>query len=840
MEKRRKKNSASLWGKWNWCCNVVLQAVFSCVIALVVLWSTKRLVTALFPVLQFSTWVFVFGGAVAAGSSIWNTVCSERFQKKWLRHIGNMLLFVILAIVLLRVAYVHADQLEQGLWYVEQLIAEKINHYKEISDVVHDAAGSGTVVVAHGANVLEACGIMFLNLAASAIFLVLQTVSAERKNGIWMALLPVAVVMFGLFVGKGPDFAGLAGTIVCLILLASVSWNKKKKIGMSSLLTGMLVGSLVLSVAVCSVAADWFASKENQVLPVQKKVEQQIAKLFSGASDVQNGKISNQYPVYTGEEVLHVQTDEKPEDTLYLRGTYADTYKNGKWTREKEFTLTADQFSQYEDCQDLDPVMAVADESSRKYLDLLESGSSLIGYGLKETLYDIEYTGLKSDIMYLPYGLETDTLTWEYTAEGDYQFRKPKNMLDTSVIAAGGSAEELWTDVMLSQLYYNSDQTFSRYDAFYNAYNRYVQENYLDVPENMPALEKVVAELHGLYVDTERMLNDPKQGNSARLTICNNVADALKSAYSYRKDIPDSGDADPVEFFLKKKNGGFCVHFASTGVLLLRKLGVPARYVSGYKVDASEFKLDTSQVEKSYECSVPDSDSHAWVEVYLDDYGWVPVEMTPSAEESAQWDKVRNKDNDASQNTATDQTDQEANHQNQQETQPADLSSQEETTGSDAQNNQTSNGGADGSGGDEKGQGTSLSAQIDWKNAAKVFLPIAAAVFVLIFIFLEKKRRAARWRKALKRAERSGRYSKAARMQNLRFYRWLVKHKKLSGKRMRDREYAENLKSLYPEQNWALYLQILQKAVYADVELTEEEYVTLETMIRESIATSQK
>lgn len=229
MEKRRKKNSASLWGKWDWCCNVVLQAVFSCVIALVVLWSTKRLVTALFPVLQFSTWVFVFGGAVAAGSSIWNTVCSERFQKKWLRHIGNMLLFVILAIVLLRVAYVHADQLEQGFWYVEQLIAEKINHYKEISDVVHDAAGSGTVVVAQGANVLEACGIMFLNLAASAVFLVLQTVSAERKNGIWMALLPVAVVIFGLFVGKGPDFAGLAGTIVCLILLASVSWNKKKR-----------------------------------------------------------------------------------------------------------------------------------------------------------------------------------------------------------------------------------------------------------------------------------------------------------------------------------------------------------------------------------------------------------------------------------------------------------------------------------------------------------------------------------------------------------------------------------------------------------------------------------
>ena len=609
---------------------------------------------------------------------------------------------------------------------------------------------------------------------------------------------------------------------------------------MSSLLTGIVAGSLVLSVATCSVAADWFASKENQVLPVQKKVERQIAKLFSGASDVQNGKISNKYPVYTGKEVLYVQTDEKPENTLYLRGTYADTYKNGKWTREKEFMLTADQFSRYEDCQDLDPVLAVADESSRKYLDLLESGSSLVGDGLKETLYGIKYTGLKSDIMYLPYGLETDTLTWEYTAEGDYQFRKPKNMLDTSVRAAGGSAEALWTDAMLSQLYYNSDQTFSRYDAFYDAYNQYVQENYLDVPENMAALEKVAAELRGSCVDAVRLLDDPEQGNDARLTICDNVTDALKSAYSYRNDIPDSGDTDPVEFFLKEQNGGFCVHFASAGVLLLRNLGVPARYVSGYKVDASEFKLDTSQVEKSYECSVPDSDAHAWAEVYLDDYGWVPVEMTPSAEESAQWNEVRDNDNDASQNTATDQTDQEPKDQSQQETQQADLSSQEETTASDTQNSQTSNGGANGSGVGKEGQGTSLRAQIDWKTVAKVFVPIGAAAGALILILLEKKRRAARWRKALERAEKSGRYSKAARMQNRKFYRWLVKHKKLSGQRMKDREYADKLQMLYPEQNWALYLQILQKAVYADVELTEEEYVILKAMIRESIDTLKK
>ena len=115
---------------------------------------------------------------------------------------------MILAIVLLRVAYLHTDQLEQGFLYVEQLMEEKINHYKGISDAVNDAAGGGNVIVAQEAGVLETCGILFLNLAAAAVFMILQTVAAERKRGVWLALLQVSVLIFGLFVGKAPDFTG--------------------------------------------------------------------------------------------------------------------------------------------------------------------------------------------------------------------------------------------------------------------------------------------------------------------------------------------------------------------------------------------------------------------------------------------------------------------------------------------------------------------------------------------------------------------------------------------------------------------------------------------------------
>lgn len=64
------------------------------------------------------------------------------------------------------------------------------------------------------------------------------------------------------------------------------------------------------------------------------------------------------------------------------------------------------------------------------------------------------------------------------------------------------------------------------------------------------------------------------------------------------------------------------MHFASAATLMLRTLGIPARYVSGF----------TAELAAGETVEVPDSAAHAWVEIYLDGYGWYPVEVTPSYE----------------------------------------------------------------------------------------------------------------------------------------------------------------------------------------------------------------
>ena len=810
MEKRIRKDSASQWEKWVWCCEVLWQTIFSCVTVLAILWSCARLIRQLLPELSVSASVFVFVGILSAGSKVWNLVSSHCFQKKWIRHVGNFLILAVIGGWLFRLYLDEAEAFWQGTWYVGNLLAEQMNRYL------------GTAYAVTGG--VKDVAFLFLNLVLKMLFLVLITIAAERRRDVWVTLPPAVAIIYGLCVGMGPDLAGMAVWLVCLILHLSDWWTKDKRIGRESLLAGTLVISLVIAVLTCSVGADWVAAQKEDMLPVQKKLEQKVAQLFAGAADVQNGKITSRYPNYTEEEMLRIHVNEAQTEVLYLRGTYADTYENGKWTREKPFLMKAESFSDYEDCQGLDPLSAVADESSRKYLDCLETGVSLVGYGLPERLYDMEYTGLKSDIVYLPYGPETDTLTGGCTIEGDYQFRKKREMQNIGLIALGGSADALMENIMLSDLYYpNLRQTFSKYDSFYKAYNKYVKENYLDVPDN---LESVRQKADALLKDTGseetlEYLDDPEMGNAARLSMAYSVASMLEQSYAYEKDVPDPDGMDPVEFFLNEGNGGFCIHFASAGVLLLREFGVPARYVSGYKVDASEFVADTEDPDYGYVCSVPDSDAHAWVEIYLDDYGWVPVEMTPSEETSEQMKKLRGENDTDSQEKQVPQGEETGGEQGQNtgETQNMQADrSDSENTGSLPGNLSDA----------AQGQKPSVETQFNRKAVKNVLITVTVAIAVLCVAVIWQRRRKLRWEQELKRALSKGHYRRAANMLNRQMYRWLVRHKKITKKQMRDAEYAKVLQKLYPDLNWKKYLRIIRKAVYSGAELTEEEYLIIE------------
>ena len=67
---------------------------------------------------------------------------------------------------------------------------------------------------------------------------------------------------------------------------------------------------------------------------------------------------------------------------------------------------------------------------------------------------------------------------------------------------------------------------------------------------------------------------------------------------------------------------GTCENYAHLSLALLRSVGIPARYVSGYLVDG-EIQVNGYVTSYGYRW---DAGPHSWIEVYYPDLGWVPYE----------------------------------------------------------------------------------------------------------------------------------------------------------------------------------------------------------------------
>jgi transglutaminase-like putative cysteine protease len=115
---------------------------------------------------------------------------------------------------------------------------------------------------------------------------------------------------------------------------------------------------------------------------------------------------------------------------------------------------------------------------------------------------------------------------------------------------------------------------------------------------------------------------DPRFANAGAPELVNAVLQRLRTGgYSYTLEPGVYGQHTADEFWFDRKEG-FCEHIASSFVILMRALDVPARVVTGYQ--GGELNgVDGFWV-------VRNSDAHAWAEVWMDGRGWVRVDPTSS------------------------------------------------------------------------------------------------------------------------------------------------------------------------------------------------------------------
>ncbi|MBR1824038.1 MAG: transglutaminase domain-containing protein [Ruminococcus sp.] len=155
-----------------------------------------------------------------------------------------------------------------------------------------------------------------------------------------------------------------------------------------------------------------------------------------------------------------------------------------------------------------------------------------------------------------------------------------------------------------------------------NNYKGFVYDNYLRVPDT-----EAMREVRSAYADT--IGSGSYNTVQDKLFVLTAIRDrlALEEEYSlYPGKTPSNRDF--VNYFLMENHKGYCIHYATAGVMLARMAGIPARYATGYVIVGDDFTDEAKNADGTYTIDVKDSRSHAWAEVYIDGFGWMPFEFT--------------------------------------------------------------------------------------------------------------------------------------------------------------------------------------------------------------------
>jgi transglutaminase-like putative cysteine protease len=133
---------------------------------------------------------------------------------------------------------------------------------------------------------------------------------------------------------------------------------------------------------------------------------------------------------------------------------------------------------------------------------------------------------------------------------------------------------------------------------------------YLQVPRTLPpSLYEKVEEIKASYTTDQERIE----------AIRTYLAEDFRYTLS-----PPVFTGEPLHQFVEVNKAGYCVHFATTFVMMARLMKIKTRYVSGFRVFIPGMRALNPVIK------VHGLFAHAWPEVYLEENGvWQKIEATP-------------------------------------------------------------------------------------------------------------------------------------------------------------------------------------------------------------------
>lgn len=306
------------------------------------------------------------------------------------------------------------------------------------------------------------------------------------------------------------------------------------------------------------------------------------------------------------EVLLKVQTSQVKN--LYLRGFSGSEYADGTWEPlpDSAYTGVYTGLLSWLADQNFDPL---TQPSSYYALSNAAANASV-----QTNTIQLKVTGASRYYIYTP--SSTATLSSSRVKEDDdVRFLAPGiRGLSSYTVQELSSSKP--TELTVREDWISNPETEEQqqYVKAEKYYRDFVYEKYLTVDENLaPILE-------------ELFWTDYEPENDGTYEAVTQVRKVLQDELKYDSQASEYAERteDPLHAFLTGKKSGNAVLYASAAVEALRSHSIPARYVEGYYVSASEIEQSDSGM-----VSVTGQNAHAWVEVYFDGIGWMPIDVTP-------------------------------------------------------------------------------------------------------------------------------------------------------------------------------------------------------------------
>lgn len=395
------------------------------------------------------------------------------------------------------------------------------------------------------------------------------------------AILLAGLSVAAAFVQPGAMLLFAAGISVLLL-----AWQKEKNA--VSAASFVLVGAIVVGIAALAMQNGTMQSLSQSAKDCLHHWRFEPAEELLPEGDLtQPVKASD-----STDAILTVTSSES--QTLYLRGFVGDSYENGTWTAldketaaaEKDLFYWLHQSGFYPQSQ-----LAMAARLMGNY----QSGSVSVQNLTACSLYRYEPCTVLPERA----GLAKNKI-------------QPSEVETTGLRGQRGYSFDTIADVqtvlpaLLDFLQNDESSAANTYLQMESAYREFVYSYALSVPAEFRAqLGAVLDSFCEGFGSADSLTKE--QAQTAALAFLERCFDG-------------SGD---VSLPLQDTANGTTYQYATVAALALRYYGIPARYVEGYTVNA----------KAGEETTVDAKSAGAWVEVYQDGAGWLPLRLTPGLED---------------------------------------------------------------------------------------------------------------------------------------------------------------------------------------------------------------